>query len=226
MTSGRYPHIDIHTHHHAEIDGLLRIVNVRLDDVTLPAHHPVHGSVGVHPWDADGRNPEQDATVLAAVVEEPWCVAVGEIGLDRVRGPALHTQRHSLDAQLDIAAQHRMPVILHCVRAHADLMQLRKQRRESNPWIIHGFTGHSELAGQLLQLDFHLSFGAAVLEVGSKAREALTTTPLNRLFFETDESGLDIRDIYRAAADLLLRDEEELMLAVSENFHRCFRVDP
>ena len=218
------PYIDVHTHNHAEMEDQRRIVSLRLEETGVHTPSPAFGSVGVHPWDADGRDDTQDRQLLGQVVEEPWCIAVGEIGLDRVHGPDLAQQRRVLDAQLDIAAVAGLPVIFHCVRAHADLMQLRKQRRDTNPWIIHGFTGHAELAGQLLDMDFHLSFGEALLEIGSKARKALTSMPLDRLFFETDESEVDIRRLYREAADLLFMEETEVRSAVATNFERCFRV--
>jgi len=216
------PYIDVHTHNHAEMEDQLRIVSLRLEETSVHTPSPTHGSVGIHPWDAGGRDLVQDRQALEQAVEASWCVAVGEIGLDRVHGPVLKQQRRVLDMQLDIAASAGLPVILHCVRAHADLMQLRKQRRDVNPWIIHGFTGHAELAGQLLDMDFHLSFGSALLEIGSKVRKALTRMPLDRLFFESDESEVDIRRLYREAADLLFREEEEIRGAVAANFDRCF----
>lgn len=218
------PYIDVHTHNHAEIEGILRVVNVRLDESGALGPSPPLGSVGIHPWDSAVRDVERDAAAMATAVQQDWCVAIGEIGLDRAQGPDLAVQRDALDRQLDVAAATGLPVIFHCVRAHADLMQLRKQRSDRNPWIIHGFTGHGELAGQLLGMDFHLSFGTALLEIGGKARQAITTVPLDRLFFETDEAEIDIRRLYREAAGLLFRSEEEVRDAVHDNFQRCFGV--
>ena len=224
MMSPETPYIDVHTHNHAEMEDQRRIVSMRLEEAGLHSQSPAIGSVGIHPWDAGGRDLAQDRQMLELAIDESWCVAIGEIGLDRVHGPDLEQQRRVLDMQLDVAAAAGLPVIFHCVRAHADLMQLRKQRGDSNPWIIHGFTGHAELAGQLLDMEFHLSFGEALLEIGSKARKALTSVPTDRLFFETDESEIDIRRLYREAADLLFREESEIRSAIAANYERCFKV--
>lgn len=224
--SAETPYIDVHTHNFADIEDQLHVVSLRLGEAGVHVPAPGFASVGIHPWDAVGRDLEVDKQALAETLEASWCVAVGEIGLDRVHGPRLEQQRHVLDMQLDVAADLGLPAIFHCVRAHADLMQLRKQRRDANPWIIHGFTGHAELAGQLLDMGFHLSFGTALLEIGSKVRKALMSVPLDRVFFETDESEINIRRLYSEAADLLSCEEKELRGAVASNFERCFGVQP
>jgi TatD DNase family protein len=186
---------------------------------------PRYCSVGTHPWQASSAWSEADGNSLDTALSHTECIAIGEVGLDRVTGPDLGLQRAVLNEQLDVAAARDLPVILHCVRAHADLMQLRKKRGDSNPWIIHGFAGHGELADQLLRQGFYLSFGDALLSTGAKVREALTHVPVDRIFFETDESTTDIRLIYRTAADVLGVALIELRRAVHENFTRCFGVE-
>ena len=90
----------------------------------------------------------------------------------------------------------------------------------------NGLSGRfSELAGQLLRMDFHLSFGAALLSTGAKAREALTQMPLHRLFLESDESGLDMALLYRTASDVLGCPVEELRRVIAGNFREVFQVE-
>jgi len=218
------PYIDVHSHHETDDGEVHTNVNVALELLRFRSVLPRRCSVGKHPWQAAQPWSEDDAQVLEQALVRPECLALGEVGLDRSTGPAIGLQRAVLTEQLDMAAAHSLPVILHCVRAHADLMQLRKQRGDTNPWIIHGFTGHGELALQLLRMGFSLSFGAALLSTGAKAREALTHVPLDRLLFETDESGLDIRVIYRIAGDVLGVSREKLRGVICENFQRYFGV--
>lgn len=216
------PYIDVHSHRETADSEVRTIVNIALELVRSHAVLPRFCSVGKHPWQAAQPWNEDDAQLLEQTLARTECLALGEVGLDRSTGPAIGLQRAVLNEQLDAAAAHALPVILHCVRAHADLMQLRKLRGDTHPWIIHGFTGHGELAQQLLRMGFSLSFGAALLSTGAKAREALTHVPLDRLFFETDESGLDIRAIYRIAGDVLGVPRDELRRIVYENFHGYF----
>jgi TatD DNase family protein len=199
---------------------------LELADVAVTVELPSFCSVGRHPWHAAAGWSAEDGRALDSALAQPQCLALGEVGLDRAKGPDFDLQLQVLMAQLDVAARRGMPVIFHCVRAHADLMQLRKRRGARDPWIIHSFAGHGELAGQLLRMDFFLSFGTALLSVGAKAREALTQVPLDRLFLETDESGLDVAVIYRTASDVLGLPIPELRRILSANFRALFGAQP
>jgi TatD DNase family protein len=216
------PYIDMHTHSTDPSKGIVAVHCLELADVAVSVDMPRFCSVGRHPWHAAMGWSDTDGLALDAALARPQCIALGEVGLDRAKGPAFELQMKVLEAQLDVAARRGLPVIFHCVRAHADLMQLRKRRGANDPWIIHGFAGHGELAGQLLRMDFHLSFGAALLSVGAKAREALTQVPLDRLFLETDESGLDATVIYRTASSVLGLPIADLRKVISANFRALF----
>lgn len=204
---------------------MLSIVGLAIEQTLFHPVFPRYCSVGRHPWQAGTPWSEENGSTLENALEHAECIAIGEVGLDRAQGPDVGLQRAVLIEQLDVAVARDLPVILHCVRAHADLMQLRKQRGDGNPWIIHGYTGHGELAGQLLRQDFMLSFGEALLFTGAKVREALTHVPLDRMFFETDEGSTDVQMIYRTAAEVLGVPLRRLRSVVHENFKRCFGVD-
>ncbi|MFZ1729793.1 MAG: TatD family hydrolase [Bacteroidota bacterium] len=204
---------------------MLSVVSLAVEQTLFQPVFPRYCSVGRHPWQAGTPWTEENSSILENALMHDECVAIGEVGLDRAQGPDLGLQRSVLIEQLDVAVARDLPVILHCVRAHADLMQLRKQRGDSNPWIIHGFTGHGELAGQLLRQGFMLSFGEALLFTGAKVREALTHVPMDRLFFETDEGRTDVQVIYRTAADVLGVPLRRLRAVVYENFKSCFGVE-
>lgn len=216
-----HPFIDVHCHGlPASRDGIA-LQHVEFNALDRHDALPSPCSVGRHPWHAAAAWSDDDGRALTLLLERDECVALGEVGLDRVHGPTIERQRQLLELQLDIAAG-RFPVIFHCVRAHADLMQLRKRRHAREPWILHGFSGHAELAGQLLRMGFHLSFGAAVLSSGGVVRESLEVVPPERLFLETDESGLDITLIYRAAAAARGCSEMELRKTISANYQSVF----
>ena len=222
---GTQPYIDLHTHRPSTDDGVVSVTSLEIEQLPQYAHLPRWCTVGRHPWHAAAEWGGAQSQALDDALGRKECIALGEVGLDRARGPAFPRQLEVLEAQLDIAEYHQLPVVFHCVRAHADLLQLRKRRKATQPWIIHGFAGHGELAGQLLRMDFHLSFGAALLSTGAKAREALTQMPLHRLFLESDESGLDMALLYRTASDVLGCPVEELRRVIAGNFREVFQVE-
>lgn len=108
------------------------------------------------------------------------------------------------------------PLVIHAVKAQAELIQLKRELKPRVPWIIHGFRGKVQLAQDLVRHGLYLSFGARYQE------ETLRQIPLDRLFLETDESEVSIASLYEEAARLRGLSCSELREAVSCNIHRVF----
>ncbi|MDE7377094.1 MAG: TatD family hydrolase, partial [Muribaculaceae bacterium] len=140
---------DVHTH---RLDaGLDAIINLPLDSIdSIPADGRSY-SVGVHPWDAEAQ---VDWERLRQAASLPQVVAIGECGLDALRGPALDVQEPVFVRQARLAEELGKPLIVHCVRAYGRLMELRRALSPSQPWLVHGFRGKPELARQLAALCF------------------------------------------------------------------------
>lgn len=145
-------------------------------------------SVGIHPWNTDQLPPQWRAE-LEAAVRQPQVVAIGETGLDKLRGADIATQLNVFTEHVKLSEQLELPLILHVVRAYNEIINLRQQLNPSQKWIIHGFRGKPELARQLLDHGFDLSLG----EHFNPATAAII--PDDRLLFETDESALPISEI-------------------------------
>ena len=109
-----------------------------------------------------------------------------------------------------------LPLVIHCVKAFNELIQLRKEIRPQQPWIVHGFRGKLPLAEDLLKHGCFLSFGAK-FQV-----EAVRNTPIDRLFVETDDSGIPIEDIYQNIANVRGMASGELIEAVNKNVQKVF----
>lgn len=138
---------------------------------------------------------------------------IGECGLDKCCDTPWTVQMEVFERQIEIAEELRKPLVIHCVRAFNDLMELRKKHRQT-PWVVHGFTGSAELYNQLLNADIEASFGNAILDRRrAKVRETLSKANPNRIFLETDDSGADIKEIYHTAAEIMGTDnlEESIM---------------
>ena len=211
-----YPYVDIHTHSDIKETGVVKIYSYLLENGgPLP---DVPFSAGVHPWHAVGidfnilnKFPAGNANLMA----------VGEIGLDYT-AKNLNKERQTewFRRQLSLAAKLNLSVIIHCVKAHNDLLHEVKLR-PVKAVVIHGFTGSPELAKQMTDNGFYLSFGINSLR-SIKTAEALKQSPPDKIFFETDDFGANIQEVYRQAAALMWIREEELKKAAYENYKTIF----
>lgn len=191
--------------------------------VNIHTHRPTGRGIelrtaGIHPWDA-GREPVASLLPLPAGVQ-----AIGETGLDFARGPAREVQTEVFRAQLALARERGLPVVLHCVRAfEAVLRELADCRPRAV--IFHGFIGSKEQARQAAARGYYLSFGERTFS-SPKTQEALREVPLSQLFLETDDSQTPIETIYARAAELRGIPVRELLRATEENYKRIFENDP
>ncbi len=83
------------------------------------------------------------------------------------------------------------PLIIHCVKAFNELIELKKKYRPQMPWVVHGFRNNLNIARMLLREDIRLS-------IGEKYQlPVLQEIPLECLLTETDESRMPVRDIIK-----------------------------
>lgn len=195
--------------------------------VNIHTHRPTGRGIelrtaGLHPREAG------EATVGAVgALAERLCggasdaiQAVGETGLDFACPVPREAQFNALRAQLALARQAGMPVVLHCVRAFEPLMR-ELAECEPRAVIFHGFIGSPEQARQALRRGYYLSFGERAF-ASPKTLRALREVPLGQLFFETDDDEVTIGEIYARAAAVLGLPEEVLQRATLENYERLF----
>lgn len=191
--------------------------------VNIHTHRPTGRGIelrtaGVHPWDADKEDVSTIVPLLSGVQ------AVGETGLDFVRGADRETQLAAFRAQLALARERQMPVVLHCVRAFEPVMR-ELAACPPRAVIFHGFIGSPEQARRAVGKGYYLSFGQRAF-ASPKTLESLRETPLPQLFLETDESDLPIEEIYARAAAAKGIALEELKRATLENYERIFTPGP
>lgn len=175
------------------------------DTVRVLAH--THGDVyalGIHPL----YTPKAQAQDLQTLDQQlhfhrsdKRLVAVGEIGLDGwVPGLDMATQQRFYTAQLQLARQHRLPVILH-VRRSADLLLKGLRHTPVQGGIAHAFNGSLQQARQFIDLGFKLGFGGALTyERALQLRRLATELPLDALVLETDSPDIPPHWLYVTAA--------------------------
>ncbi|MHC4072406.1 MAG: TatD family hydrolase [Planctomycetota bacterium] len=151
----------------------------------------MYAAVGVHPHEAKDVTGET-ITDLKELAQSEKVVAVGETGLDfHYNFSKQPDQRRAFAAQLKIAHQVNLPVIVHCREAFADTMDILEQfiRLEGRlrGVVFHCFSGSAEQARIVLDYGFHISLtGVVTFKNAESIRRAAEIVPTDRLMLETD----------------------------------------
>ena len=174
---------DFHTHNQLAAPGTA-IVNLPEEALLCPVSFDLMDgafySAGIHPWWTAGSL-EQLWQGLLFWSRHPQVVAIGECGLDKLRGADILLQKECFVRQVELAESCHLPVTIHCVKAFDQMLSLHKQIHPTTQWTIHGFRGKPDLARQLLMAGFNLSFGRRYNV------ESWDLTPPDRRYRETDD---------------------------------------
>lgn len=236
-------HLDRYTHdtvermvREAASVGVERLLTIGTDAessraaLRLAARHPnVLAAVGVHPTRLLAAGGAEEATRrLAALVTDGQPAAIGEVGLDG-SAPDLDGQHRFLAACLGLAAEHRLPLVLHVVgdvTVHEAALSLVRQWPAVRT-VAHYFVGGASLAARYLEAGCWISVGRPVTrETETALRAAVREIPLGRLLLETDTYPLpgrttepkDVTTVCAAVADLTGRTYNEVAAATTANF--------
>ena len=178
--------------------------------------HMEYASVGIHPWHLTLENSESQREALRQSVKDKRIIAIGECGLDKLQGPSMELQTSVFKQEATLAEECSLPLIIHCVKAFNELIQLKKEISPRQPWIIHGFRGKLPLAADCIRHGFYLSIGSRF------QADALKAIPLDHLFIETDESEESIGSIYQRIAETKGISLQELTEAINKNVREVF----
>ena len=154
-------------------------------------------SRGIHPWHID-ENYKLNLHELETDLQHPSCLALGEIGLDKVCTTDFNLQRKLFIKQIEYSEKYNLPVIIHCVKASNELFQLKKEINPTQPWIWHGFN-KVYLLQQALDIEIIPSVGQAIIHNLPLQQEVSKLNP-NQFLLETDTSILSIETIYKTVA--------------------------
>lgn len=178
------PLVDIHTHNLTATGAVISVRPWQLKPLPGRVY-----SVGIHPWDSADVTPEMMAELETAAAHEQ-VVAIGECGVDALRGACVERQVEIAQAHIRLSERLGLPLILHCVRAVNHIVALYRLNNPSQPWVVHDFRGSAGAAKALLACrGICLSFGERFPEA------ALAVTPVERILVETDESAMPIESI-------------------------------
>ena len=192
-------YIDFHTHQVPVSKNVIAIVEGR-------------DTWGIHPWKADETFVVPDLSAK---------LAIGECGLDGLRGPSMEVQESVFLDQIRLSEELGKPLIIHCVKAFDRLLQLRKELNPKQSWMFHGFRGKPQQLRSLLDAGFFVSFGFQHNE------ESLRICPIDRLLLETDDDEFHpIDEIYNNVARKRELEVTSLVKQMTENYRAFFRNEP
>ncbi|HET6603942.1 MAG TPA: TatD family hydrolase [Xanthomonadaceae bacterium] len=198
-------------------------------------HRDLHPAYGLHPLLLDSHRPGH-LDVLAHWLDRERPVALGEIGLD-FHEPALDAdaQRRWFRAQLVLALERSLPVIVHARRAFEEVM-LTLRDFPGLRGVVHSYSGSHEQARQLVGMGFALGFGGPATYPGAhRIRRVLAELPLENLLVETDapdqplhghqgerNEPCRVAEVVAAIARIRGDDEAAIASATAANTRRLF----
>ena len=206
-------YIDFHTHHVPVEQNVVAVVDGR-------------DTWGIHPWNSLSQ-PFQGSGESRHLIVPPsfggvggGFLAIGECGLDALRGPSMDIQEQVFLQQIHLGDEVRKPLVIHCVKALDRLLQLRRELRPEMPWMLHGFRGKPQQLRSLLDGGFYVSFGFGYNE------ESLCLCPLERMMLETDDLVGSIVELYNNVAEKRGLEVADLCKAMAENYQTFFQKTP
>lgn len=208
---------DLHTHQTGG-NNPYALINVHEHFDAIPGNG--YFSAGLHPWYLTATDPDQGISRLAAALEKPGVLAVGECGLDKVCETDYRLQQNCFRQQVQLANRYRKPLIIHCVQAYEDTCRILTEEQVLLPVIFHGFNKNGQLARQLVQQGYYLSFGKSLWH--EPAATVFHDMALNHIFLETDADNPEIGDVYARAATIKRITTDGLKAAIDANVQQVF----
>lgn len=202
-------------------------------------HSWIYAAVGSHPDAAAEVTPEVLEEYRRLIRENPKVKAVGEIGLDyHYEDVPRNIQQEAFLAQMELARETKLPVIVHERDAHADGMTVVRHFPEVTG-VFHCYSGSLEMARELVERGWYIGFtGVLTFKNARRALEVAADLPLDRIVLETDCPYMspepfrgkrnDPGRLYRMAEALsALRGlpVEEIETITTENGKRLYRLE-
>ncbi|PTT13328.1 hydrolase TatD [Flavobacterium sp. HMWF030] len=209
---------NFHTHQFTNQSNILELVNQYPQD--FDASIPFY-SIGIHPWYIKEAQIDTDLKIIEEKLQTKNCLALGECGLDKRIEIPLDQQILVFEKQLALAEKYNKPVVIHCVAAFQEVIEIKKRLKISSPMIIHGFSKNSQIASQLIKEGFYISFGKYLLK-NPDLKAVFQNVPNDRFFLETDTIEESIQQVYDLAGLYKNITIKELKAIISSNYKDVF----
>ncbi|WP_269225431.1 TatD family hydrolase [Flavobacterium eburneipallidum] len=211
-------YFNLHTHQFTNQPDVLELVNQYPQefDASISFY-----SIGIHPLYIDENRLENDFHILDQKLGLPECLALGECGLDKRSETPFEVQQSVFERQLILAEKYQKTVVIHCVLAFQELIEIKKRLKIKVPMIVHGFSKKVELAKQLIDAGFYVSFGKNLLR-NPELESVFKSIPNDKFLLETDMIEEGIQEVYALAAKYKGLGLEELQVIMNTNYKTIF----
>ncbi len=175
-------------------------------------YHIIAPQLGIHPWYVDTVSECWLQKLSSLLLENANC-GIGEIGLDY--SPKYKEYRETqlliFSAQLNLAADLKRPVSIHCVKGWEDLIRIIKQYKLTI--LFHGFYASVEILKELLKFDAYFSFSSKLLihHPQEKLSELLNLIPDNRLLVESDGVPTELNETVKLLSKIKGKELEKII---------------
>lgn len=205
---------------------------------TCAAYPGLYANYGLHPMFVTKHKPD-DLDELRHWIEREKPVAIGECGLDYfIPDPQPELQQFYFEAQLVLAREYDLPVVIHARRAVEEVINTLR-RFPGVRGMLHSFAGSEQQARRLIDLGYCFSFGGAVTyERANRLRELIKALPLECLLLETDapdQPGSSHRgernepayliEVLRCISELRTEPSDQIAAATRSNTLALFALD-
>lgn len=193
-------------------------------------------AAGFHPECLEGAN-LNDLDIIKKFAKNNKCVAIGEIGLDyHWMSSTKEIQKDFFTAQIQLAGEMDLPVIVHDREAHGDTLDILKKYKPAG--VVHCFSGSKEMAREVVKLGMYIGLnGVVTFNNARKSLEVVKEIPLDRLVLETDcpylapvphrgkrNDSSFIPHIAEKIAEVLNMEAQELLNITNENAKKLYRL--
>jgi TatD DNase family protein len=209
---------NLHTHKFSNNPNILELVNQYPweFDAAIPNY-----SIGIHPWHIQENRLESDLKIIEEKLQLKECLALGECGLDKRIEIPMEFQIELFEKQIQLAEKYQKPLVLHLVAAFDELIAIKKRMKITVPIIIHGFSKNQQVAKQLIDNGFYLSFGKYLLR-NPELESVFQSIPNDKFFLETDTIEETLDEVYNLAANYKNINLPDLIEIINSNFNFVF----
>ena len=239
-----------------ETQSLARAAQAGVEQIIVPAvqatrftavlqlaqqHTPLYAALGLHPIViAQHSDAALEQLALHLSQRPAKLVAIGEIGLDLyMEHPQFDRQRYFLDAQLRLARDYDLPVILHSRRTHDKLAMHLRRIALPRCGVVHGFAGSLQQAQAFIAAGYAIGVGGTITYPrASKTRNAIARLPLSSLLLETDAPDMPINGfqgepnrpervslVWQSLCQLRTESPEQIAETIAATSERLFRLN-
>ncbi len=201
---------------------------------------PLYAALGTHPMAIAQHDDSHLGQLEDYLKQRPKkLVAIGEIGLDLfIDNPQFDKQERVLDAQIRLAKQYDLPVILHSRRTH-DKLALHLRRLDlPRRGVVHGFAGSEQQALAFIRAGYAIGVGGTITyERASKTRNTIARLPLTSLLLETDAPDMPlqgfqgqanrperVKNVWQSLCELREESPQEIAETLLENTRTLFQL--